>query len=182
MLENTFVNRVLHKTLWTVLLPGCMLWPAAVAHYRTDARPAAIQAAREMPSHWQGQPLRPLALSEVEERFARHFPGTLSRMTDGRQVLVLRTVDQPTRMLHPAIDCYQGLGYRIAGQQLERDGEDKLWRCFEALQPGGQRLRVCERIVDAAGQGFTDTSAWYWAAVMGQSPGPWQAITVARAL
>lgn len=47
---------------------------------------------------------------------------------------------------------------------------------------GGQRLRVCERIEDATGQGFTDTSAWYWAAVIRQSQGPWQALTVASAL
>ena len=181
MLENTFVNRVLHKTLWAVLLPGCMLWSVAVATRRPDARQPAPKTVSELPSQWQGQPLRPLALSAVEQRFARNFPGTLSRMTDGRQVLVLRSVEQPTRMLHPAIDCYQGLGYRIAAQQLELDQDRQLWRCFEA-QRGDQHLRVCERIVDAGGQGFTDTSAWYWAAVMGQSQGPWQAITVARPL
>ena len=183
MLENTFANRVLHKTLWAVLLPACMLWSVAVASRQQDVRQAPSKAVSELPSQWQGQPLRPLALSDVEQRFARNFPGTLSRMTDGRQVLVLRGVDQPTRMLHPAIDCYQGLGYRIAAQQLELDSQQQLWRCFEALQPGGgQRLRVCERIVDAGGQGFTDTSAWYWAAITGQSQGPWQAITVARPL
>lgn len=183
MLENTFINRVLHKTLWAVLLPACMLWSVAVASRQPDVLRPTPKIASELPAQWQGRALRPLALSDVEQRFARNFPGTLSRMTDGRQVLVLRSVDQPTRMLHPAIDCYQGLGYRIAAQQLELDSQRKLWRCFEALQPGGgQRLRVCERIVDAGGQGFTDTSAWYWAAIMGQSPGPWQAITVARPL
>ena len=182
MFDNTFANRALHKTLWAVLLPVCMLWSAAVAIRQPHAVQSAPGIASELPAQWQGRALRPLALSTVEQRFARNFPGTLSRMTDGRQVLVLRSVDKPTRMLHPAIDCYQGLGYRIAAQRLELDGERKLWRCFEALQPGGQRLRVCERIVDAGGQGFTDASAWYWAAVMGQSQGPWQAITVASPL
>jgi len=179
MLENRFVNRVLHKTLWAVLLPACLQWSVAVAVRQPHAPPPAPPSARELPAQWQGRALRPLALSEVEQRFARHFPGTLSRMTDGQQVLVLRSVETPTRMLHPAIDCYQGLGYRIAAQQLELDRDRQLWRCFEA-QRGSQHLRVCERIVDANGQGFTDTSAWYWAAVMGQSQGPWQAITVAR--
>ena len=209
MLENSFVNRVLHKTLWAALLPACMLWAAAAAMGRpADALPTQ-RASSEFPTTWQGAPLRPLALSEVEQRFARRFPGTLARFavgpslvdaanpgtpfdnsgrtdtaSDGSRVLVLRHVDKPTRMLHPAVDCYQGLGYRIAAQQLELDREQKLWRCFEATPaaPGGQRLRVCERIVDAAGHGFTDTSAWYWAAAMGQSQGPWQAITVARPL
>ena len=211
MFDNSFVNRTLHKTLWAALLPACMLWAAASALGRPAAAPPPPRMSIEFPATWQGAPLRPLALSEVEQRFARRFPGTLARFAvgppqgktapsggsagreatsvgafgfDGSQVLVVRSVDKPTRMLHPAVDCYQGLGYRIAAQQLELDREQKLWRCFEATlsTPGGQRLRVCERIVDAAGQGFTDTSAWYWAAAMGQSPGPWQAITVARPL
>lgn len=181
MLENSFINRVRHKTLWALLLPLCMLWPVLAARHPAARAQPASHLASELPSHWQGRALRPLALSEVEQRFARNFPGTLSRMTDGQQTLVLRSVDQPTRLLHPAADCYQGLGYRIAAQRLERDQDQQLWRCFEASRGAGQ-LRVCERIVDAAGQGFTDTSAWYWAAVMGQSQGPWQAITVASAL
>lgn len=181
MFDNSFINRVIHKTLWLVLLPACMVWAALGALNRPAALPDLRAGISEFATEWQGQPLRPLALSEVEERFARRFPGTLSRLTNGTQVLVVRSVDKPTRMLHPAVDCYQGLGYRIAAQQLEMDKQQLLWRCFEA-QRGGQRLRVCERIVDAAGQGFTDTSAWYWAAALGQSQGPWQAITVASPL
>jgi hypothetical protein len=56
-----------------------------------------------------------------------------------------------------------------------------LWRCFEAHQ-GGQRVRVCERIVDANGLAFTDTSAWFWAASLGQSAGPWRAVTRVQGL
>jgi hypothetical protein len=179
--ENSFVNRVAHKTLWCVLLPACMLWSVAAHFTQSAERPPLQQAAPELPARWQGAQLRPLALSEVEERFARRFPGTLARLTDGTQVLVLRSVDRPTRMLHPAADCYQGLGYRVGAQQLVLDAERKLWRCFDA-ERGGMRLRVCERIVDAQGRGFTDASAWYWAAALGQSHGPWQAMTVARPL
>lgn len=180
MWANSFLNRVLHKTLWLVLLPVCMVWSVGAAVLRTPAA-APLAPHVEWPAQWEGRPLRPLALSEVERRFAARFPGTLARLTDGEQVLVLRSVERPTRLLHPAADCYQGLGYRIAAEHLERDEEHRLWRCFEAVR-GGQRLRVCERIVDAAGQGFTDTSAWYWAAALGQSRGPWQAMTIARPL
>jgi len=84
-------------------------------------------------------------------------------------------------MLHPAADCYRGLGYRIAQARLERDAQQRLWRCFDASR-GAQRLRVCERIVDAHGQAFTDASSWFWSAQLGQSTGPWQAITTARPL
>ena len=181
MLENSFINRVIHKSLWALVLPACMLWSIAAAVGGAGAPLERARAPAELPAQWQGQALRPLALSDVEQGFARRFPGTLARMTDGRQVLVLRQVERPTRMLHPAVDCYQGLGYRIAAQQLELDRERLLWRCFEA-ERRGQRVRVCERIVDAQGQGFTDTSAWYWAAALGQSQGPWQAVTVASPL
>ena len=181
MFDNNFINRVLLKSLCVLVLPACMAWSAVAALTATRADASATPAAPELPTQWRGRPLRPLALGDVEERFARRFPGTLARLTDGQSVLVLRNVRQPTRMLHPATDCYQGLGYRIAAQQLELDADDQLWRCFEALRAGRQ-LRVCERIVDAQGRGFTDTSAWYWAAALGQSHGPWQAITIARPL
>lgn len=178
---NRFVNRVLHKTLWAAALPLCAAWSiaTAMADHRPGTLPASTaQATVELPSQWQGTPLRPLALSDVELRFARHFPGTVARMTDGTQVLVLRTVIQPTRMLHPAADCYRGLGYRIHSEQLEVQADQQRWRCFVA-QRGNKAVRVCERITDVQGQGYTDTSAWYWASVAGQSHGPWQAITVA---
>ncbi|CAA9428554.1 MAG: hypothetical protein AVDCRST_MAG51-2491 [uncultured Ramlibacter sp.] len=180
MFDNSFLNRVGHKLAWALLLPLCTAWGA----WQTWARPAAAPSPVrhvELPTHWQGQPLRPLALSEVEQRFVRHFPGSLARLTDGQEVLVLRTVERPTRMLHPAADCYRGLGWAIGDQQLTLDEHEQLWRCFEALR-AGQRQRVCERIVDAQGRGFTDASAWYWAAALGQSQGPWQAFTVARPL
>ena len=181
MFANSFLNRVLFKSLCALLLPACVMWGAFASWGRPPAPAVQENQGFELPAEWQGNALRPLALSEVEQRFARQFPGTLARMTDGRQVLVLRAVHRPTRMLHPAADCYRGLGYGIAHQQLQLDGEQRLWRCFEAAR-SGQRLRVCERIVDARGTGFTDASAWYWAALLGQSRGPWQAITVASPL
>ena len=181
MFDNTFLNRVFYKLLCAALLPACMVWSAAATLMQPQQQAPREMQTPELPSQWQGRPLRPLALSDVEQRFARQFPGTLARMTDGHDVLVLRDVQRPTRMLHPAADCYRGLGYSIAAQQLRQDESDHLWRCFEALR-AGQRMHVCERIVDADGAGFTDASAWYWAALLGQSHGPWQAITVASPL
>jgi hypothetical protein len=197
MFNNTFMNRLRYKLACLVLLPLCVLC-SVVQATRHAARPQApgISQHRELPADLAQQlpsaypsgwvphvkPLRPLALSALEQRFTHRFPGSLARLTDGQRTVVARTVDQPTRMLHPAADCYQGLGYQIAAQQLVHDAHKRLWRCFEASRTGSPRLRVCERIVDAQGQGFTDTSAWYWAALAGQSSGPWQALTVAHAL
>nr|WP_235582145.1 hypothetical protein [Rhizobacter sp. Root1221] len=158
-------------------MAACALSPLA-----RHAGPApTATASPEWPTVWEGRPLRPLALSPVEHRFASRFPGHIARLTDGEQVLVLREVREPTRLLHPAADCYRGLGYRIRNAQLETDGQARLWRCFIA-ERDGHATRVCERIVDAQGQAYTDTSSWYWAAQFGRSTGPWQAVTVARAL
>ena len=169
-------------------LPGKLLLAAvaALCGLAPLLQPASATAeparsAPEWPTQWDGQTLRPLALSTVEQRFAARFPGHIARLTDGAQVLVLREVREPTRMLHPAVDCYRGLGYRIAQAQLERDAQSRLWRCFIA-ERDGRRVRVCERIVDAQGQAYTDASSWFWAAQLGQSTGPWQAVTTARAL
>lgn len=164
------------KLVSVALLAACALAPLA--------RPAPADVAAtggEPPMQWGGRPLRPLALGEVEQRFARRFPGRIARLTDGEHVLVWREVLTPTRMLHPAADCYRGLGYRIDGARLERDEQGRLWRCFIAERQG-RRVRVCERIVDANGQTYTDASSWFWAAQLRRSAGPWQAITLARTL
>jgi hypothetical protein len=171
---------VVWKAVLFCLLVLCALLPLL--------RPATVQAGAsasgafaETPQVWQGRALRPLALSVVEQRFASHFPGRITRLTDGEQGLVLRDVSTPTRMLHPATDCYRGLGYHIEQTRLERDAQALLWRCFIA-ERGGVKTRVCERIVDANGASFNDTSSWYWAAQLGRSSGPWLAITTARPL
>lgn len=179
LFANRFVNRATHKAIFGCAMLFCLMWSAASALHRPVA-PTPSAAFHEWPGEWDGLPLRPLALSEVEHRFAERFPGAIARMTDGQQMLVLRRVQAPTRMLHPAADCYRAIGFRIEDARLERDARERLWRCFVAHRPGAQKQRVCERIVDAAGVAFTDTSAWYWAAASGESSGPWQAVTLAR--
>lgn len=179
---NTFVHRTLHKVLFAAALVLCLLWGSAAA-LRAPAHADTLAASHhEWPQQWDGAALRPLALGEVEARFARQFPGQIARMTDGERLFVMRHVTQPTRMLHPAVDCYRALGWRIEKARLERDAQGRMWRCFQAERKGSNGLRVCERIEDAKGQSFTDTSAWYWAGARGQSTGPWQAVTVATPL
>lgn len=170
------------KCLYATTLIGCAVL-AGVTPLMTDKQsgPTSAAAMHEWPTEWDGRALRPLAMSAVEQRFAAHFPGAIARLTDGRQQLVLRRVDQPTRLLHPAADCYQGLGYRIAGARLEVDAQQRRWRCFEATRDG-RRLRVCERIVDGQGTDYTDASSWFWAAMLGRTQGPWLAVTTAQAL
>lgn len=159
-------------------------WPLLQAEAEP---PRSLASAIEWPQRLAGRELRPLALSPVELRFAAQFPGAIGRFSDGERVVSLRHVARPTRKLHPAADCFRGLGYRIGDQALQRrvdavgGATPGLQRCFTAEGPGGP-LRVCEYIEDAAGASFSDHSAWYWSALAGRSPGPWLAVTTAEAI
>jgi exosortase len=154
----------------------------ADAHDRVEPTTAI-----EWPTQFEGQPLRPLALSAVEQTFAAEFPGAIARFANGTQSVTLRHVNRATRKLHPAADCYRGLGYAITHISLEQRvatssrSTPALQRCFVATKSGKQ-LRVCEYIEDAGGHSFTDASSWYWAAIAAQSHGPWQAVTTASAI
>lgn len=168
---------------WPALMVLLLALAAALPLLAPTASRADVATRHvEWPTQWDGRTLRPLAMSEVEQRFAARFPGAIARFSDGERVIVLRRVEQPTRMLHPAADCFRGLGYAIERAGLERDAQQRLWRCFEAQGRDGQRLRVCERIEAEDGASFIDPSSWFWAAALGQSAGPWQAITVVEAL
>lgn len=173
---------------WPYALTATLLWCALLplaGSGRAAPPAAATQEAPEWPREWRGQALQPLARSAVETRFAERFPGRIARfrVAEAGDELVLREVQRPSRMLHPAADCWRAIGWQIGAAQLVREGDaqDELWRCFEASQ-GGRRVRVCERIVDANGLAFTDTSAWFWAASLGRSVGPWQAVTHVKGL
>ena len=167
---------------WPPALMAVVLWCAfAPLALNGHAASAPSTGHEEWPTEWHGQALQPLALSAVEQRFAVRFPGRIARFATADGELVLRDVQRPTRMLHPADDCWRGLGWRLQAMQLEIDAEQALWRCFEAAR-GPARVRVCERIVDADGHAFTDSSAWFWAAQLGRSAGPWRAITRVQAL
>jgi len=181
LFANRFVARIAHKAVFGAAMLLCLAWSAANAlHPAAPESGPGLASLHDWPTEWDGRPLRQLPLSEVERRFADHFPGAIARMTDGRRVLVLRHVDAPTRMLHPAADCFRALGARIEQARLERDAQARLWRCFVTERAGAPKMRVCERIVDADGTAFTDTSAWYWAALGGRTHGPWQAVTLAQ--
>ncbi|MET0349158.1 MAG: hypothetical protein ABW067_05170, partial [Rhizobacter sp.] len=104
---------VVVKGMFAAVLVACALSPLA----RQSAPATATTASPEWPMQWEGKGLRPLALSAVEQRFAARFPGHIARMTDGELVLVLRAVKEPTRQLHPAADCFRGLGYTIRNAQ-----------------------------------------------------------------
>ncbi len=157
------------------MLIVAFVWPL-LPQVRSDVlEENARRPATEWPRALDGELLRPLAMNDIERRFATRFPGAIGRFASEEATWILRRVDRPTRMLHPAADCYRASGYAIHDERLSR-GSGGLQRCFVAARDGVE-LNVCERIVDADGGTFTDTSAWYWAAALGRSRGPWLSTT-----
>lgn len=126
-----------------------------------------------------GPDVKKLPLSKREKKFEKNFPGRIGHFSDGKREMVIRWIVDMTRKVHPASDCYKGLGYTIKDQPIYKDGENRRWGCFSAVK-GNQRIQVRERIYDKQGNSWTDVSAWYWSVVLGKSTGPWWAITVAE--
>jgi len=129
------------------------------------------------PAQFEGRPLQPLPLSSAEQRFARDFPGRLGRFSDGQREIVLRWVEQPTRKLHPAADCFRGSGYRVSPMPIEVI-EGRAWGRFDARR-SGEHWQVREVIVDGSGRAWTDASSWYWSTMREQAQRGWWSITVA---
>jgi hypothetical protein len=129
------------------------------------------------PTHFEGRLIERVPLSEREGRFARDFPGKIAKFSDGSRIIIMRWVTQETRKLHPAADCFRGSGYRVHSLPAGLDSRQSLWGRFNAVK-GGEAFQVSERIYDNHGDSWSDASAWYWAALLGKSKGPWWAVTV----
>jgi len=135
--------------------------------------------AREWPHEFRGRPLSDVPLDEKERRLLEDFPGAVARFSDGEHDILLRWVDQPTRRLHPAEDCYRGWGYEVSESKIRNDGDGTQWRCFTA-RLGNDERTVCEQLRDLEGAHFTDVSSWYWSATLGRTAGPWLVTTISR--
>ncbi|HJU93505.1 MAG TPA: hypothetical protein VJ656_11275 [Pyrinomonadaceae bacterium] len=139
---------------------------------------AGVVAFPGWPTEFEGKRLTPLPLTVIEQRFNSDFPGKIGRFTDGKRELIFRWVTEATRKLHPASDCFQGLGYSVKPLAIHRDEKGSLWSSFAATK-GKDQLRVYERIHTDSGETWTDVSAWYWSALQ-HGEGSWWAITIAE--
>ena len=133
------------------------------------------------PTQFDERSLSPLPLAEADKFFQNGFPGHVARFSDGRRQIVLRQVNEATRKLHPARDCFQALGYTIDNAAMKRTEYNQTRYCFDA-EKDGKVLRICEEITDANGNSYPEVSAWYWPALMGQSKGPWLAATIVETI
>jgi hypothetical protein len=157
-----------------------LLLCAAAALVPLASRPAATASRGEpqWPASFDGKPLRAIQLTEVEERFNAGFPGSIARFTDGERQFIFRWITSGTRKVHPAADCFRGLGYSVHPAPPVRDSHGQLWSRFAASR-GADHLRVRERITSlSSDEAWTDVSAWFWSTLHPRSRGPWLAVTL----
>ena len=155
------------------------LMPFVSARFETPATGAAARTFPGWPSTFEGKTLTPLPLSEIEKKFATGFPGRIARFSDGEREIIIRWATEATRKMHPASDCFQGLGYSVTPLAAHRDERGSLWASFTATK-NNERLVVFERINSDSGETWTDVSSWYWSALRHEGSGSWWAITVAE--
>ena len=124
------------------------------------------------PTEFDKHPAQQLALEAKERRFVESFPGEVRKYSVAGGEMIVRAVSTPTRKLHPAADCLRAVGFSVSPAKAELTAAGTIRGCVEAVGPSG-RYRVCEHIEDARGVTFSDVSSWYWAAMMGDSVGPW---------
>jgi hypothetical protein len=131
------------------------------------------------PSVYEGKSLTELPLSAKEELFVQGFPGKIGRFSDGHRELIIRWVEQPSRKLHPAIDCFKGIGYYITPLPIQTNQQGIKMGCFNANKDG-QSLEVCEYITAADGQSWSDVSSWYWQTFMAAQQSGWFSYVIAK--
>ena len=169
----------MRRSYYLIACALAALMPFVSARFETPATSAAAVAFPGWPSTFEGKRLTPLPLTEIEKNFASGFPGRIARFSDGEHEIIIRWVTEATRMMHPASDCFQGLGYSVKPLPAHRDERGSLWASFTATK-SNERLIVFERIHSDSGETWTDVSAWYWSALRHEGSGSWWAITVAE--
>lgn len=131
------------------------------------------------PKTYEGQALISLPLSEKERYFQKDFPGKIARFHDGHKEIVVRWVEESTRKLHPARDCFKGVGYTIEPLDLMVSKQGIRMSCFLATKDS-TALKVCEYIQSTSGESWSDVSEWYWSVVFGNSPQGWMSYVIAN--
>ncbi len=130
------------------------------------------------PIEFEGRPLLPLPLSEMEASFARSFPGAIAHFQCGDDQVILRQVNRATRRLHDSATCLKASGFRI-GPRTRETHRGGSWIRYPATR-GDRTITVREQIssTQSPGSTWTDVSHWFWHASFHPDQGPWIAVTV----
>ncbi|MDA7888210.1 exosortase/archaeosortase family protein [Akkermansiaceae bacterium] len=160
--------------------PLCPL-AALVSGIVVVAAPAiSLPRGEAMPAltHYRGQPLEVIPLTDFEKRFEKTFPGQFGVYQMGESTLIVRHVSRASRRLHPSAHCLQGEGFQVGPATMVTDEDGCRWSRYTATR-FRTTLSVSERIHSLKEEReWTEVSAWYWYALFHPQAGPWQAETI----
>nr|WP_294170984.1 hypothetical protein [uncultured Sphingomonas sp.] len=168
----------------TRIQPALFLMMAALAasvpFVSRASGPPETSAFPGWPSRHENRAIALLPPAPEDAWLARQFPGRIARFSDGKRQIVLRWVAGPTRLLHPAVQCFRAAGYTIGEAPVRRLADGATMGCFRASKDG-RAVLACERIFDAR-QSWPDVSSWYWHALLNRAPeGYWAVLEVGTA-
>jgi hypothetical protein len=163
---------------WLVFVAAAAAAAAAPLAVRTLPAAAAADAFPGWPAALDGRLLTELPLTPREAAFSRDFPGRIARFTDGEREIVLRWIAAPTRRLHPAADCFRGLGYRIETRPMRLASGGAPMSCFRAYGRT-DTYDVCEQMTSTSGRTWPDVSSWYWHALWSDRGATWWSLVIA---
>lgn len=163
---------------------------AAAAPFLKSERPSPhARPALVLPRTFRGMPLHPDALSETEQRVLSSSATSVHRFTlgtSGEEQVVLRTVHELSRTVHPAEECFEAQGFTLEPEPLSEVAVPELaphplrWSQF-SYRDGERRYLVRQTLFSLAhGESFNppSISEWYWRAFfLRASHGPWLAVT-----
>lgn len=167
------------KIIWILLHGAVLLIPLLELSIERGSSAPSSSGFPGFPTSLDGQPLEQLALSKQQQVFLKDFPGEVGRFRNGSREIIIRWLYKESRRLHPASDCYKGMGYAVHPAPLRKDFDGQYWSCFRAIKED-QSFFVCEQIYDDFENSWSDVSSWYWAAVLNKTAGPWWAVTIAE--
>jgi exosortase/archaeosortase family protein len=151
------------------------------------------------PRAWCGRRLKLIRVGRAERLLVAGFPGSAAQFREqpGGRRLLLRYTTRATRLLHPAENCYRGLGWKVEPRPALVDATGRTWSSFRVTRADGSQslVRQCYFAVSPSGgeapkdledwirgaPSWPDASSWYWSAARpGSKVRATLAITVAE--
>lgn len=169
-----------NKSIEFIIFCCCCIFALAVPIYSKEEASGNLvpQGFPGWAHQFEGMPLKPLPLTYKETDYLKDFPGQVGKFSDGKREIIIRWVTHATRLLHPAYDCFKGLGYSITPQPVMLNKNQTKMGCFTASK-GERSFLVCEYIQDLQGKSWPDVQSWYWDAFLGKSKGGWWSYVIA---
>lgn len=183
----TAAHCLLCATLFIAVLSTPVRWNA----------PTVLPGEVHWPETWNGRPIAQAEQSPETAGFWSAFPGVCREFTAvapghsaaAPERIVMRLVTRPTRLLHPAEDCFRGSGYSVTPLPARTDRHDRLWSGFTG-EKNGRKHTVRQCIIatgsldlrnveeNAEAKSWPDVSSWYWDAARPGTSVPATALAV----